>query len=132
MKTILATILIFAGSFVGAATLECQNEDSKLTLKQTSGVYSVEGAYEYNKDQETGEYGSVNVLGCSTKSLDETWDLFVCDETTYSVYSYIFQVPQDVFSLPKAGTHFAIIQLSRDENDGRIFDATRFHECSFK
>lgn len=133
MKTILAAILIFAGSFAFASNpvkLVCENKDSKLSLELTKSIYDVEGTFEYNKNR-SGEYGSVMVLGCKIQSYDDNWDLLSCDETSYSVFGPAYQIPKDSFSLSKGKT-FSIVELSRDESNGQILSSNTFSNCAVR
>jgi hypothetical protein len=133
MKLLALLVLTFASSLAFAAEfkkLVCTDDTSKLTLEKSTFIDEFEGAYEYNKNHK-GEYGSIMMLACNTVSLDESWDLLDCMETTYGITGPAYQVPKNLFAAPPQ-SDFTIIALSRDENDGAIDSSERFEKCSLE
>ena len=129
MKLFLMTLALI-GSVASAATLKCSDEISKLSLSTEGSIDPIEGEYKYNKTEKDG-YGSLMVLGCKVVALDDIWDLLDCTETTYSVYGPLYQIPKDTFKNGKA-QGFKIKALSRDENDGAVYNVSSYENCSIK
>lgn len=123
-------IMALLGSVSSAATLKCLDEDSKLTLSTEGSLDPIEGEYKYNKSKDDG-YGSLMVLGCKVVTLDDIWDLLDCTETTYSVYGPLYQIPKDTFKNGQA-QGLTVKALSRDENDGSVYNVSSFENCSVK
>ena len=127
---IFLVLMALLGSVASAATLKCADEDSKLTLSTEGSLDPIEGEYKYNKSKNDG-YGSLMVLGCKVVALDDIWDLLDCTETTYSVYGPLYQIPKDTFKNGKA-QGLKVKALSRDENDGSVYNVSSFENCSVK
>lgn len=126
MKAILFALCVM-GSMASAAggtqTLVCSDESSQLKLD----LSTLDGAYDYNKTQ-TGEYGSVAILGCTKKALDHNWDLLDCEETTYSVYWSLYQIPKDILKRTPGAT-FSVIEMRRSEDRGEVNSTSTFQDC---
>lgn len=124
----LGLLFVSSISMASAKSIVCTDNSSRLTLSTGGTMYPVEGIYRYNKHN--GKYGSTQMLGCAYVRHTKM-DSLDCTETTYSVYTYLYLIPKNIFTQP-SNSKFSMIEVSRDEGDGHHLSRRELSNCVVK